>query len=82
MLDAFGSMAVSAKASGASAAPYVQLLSLTNDSAAAHQEFVKVRESNSTGSGKKNAGTSARLGGGMGGVAAALLVAALGVTML
>jgi hypothetical protein len=51
MLNSFGSMSVSNSASGAKNIPYVQLLSLTNDTAVAHHEFVKARGSFNNGVG-------------------------------
>jgi hypothetical protein len=80
MLDAFGTMGVSASASAG--APYVQLLSLTNDSTAAHNEFVKVREpsgssGSGSGSGSKNGGESMRAGS----MGVALLVCALSLAV-
>jgi hypothetical protein len=55
MLGALDNMTASTNASDAHSAPYMQLLSLTNDTAAAHAEFVKVRLSKKDG--KKNAAT-------------------------
>jgi hypothetical protein len=55
MLGALGNMTASTNASDTHSAPYVQLLSLTNDTAAAHAEFVQVRLSKKNG--KKNAAT-------------------------
>jgi hypothetical protein len=81
MLNSFGLMAVAA--GFGAPAPYVQMLSVTNDSARTHAEFVNARVTKSSGSGssgggKKN-GAAVSFRASVGGLLGAASLAALGL---